>query len=37
MFRMWNVGDVGCGMFDGMEDVDLQNATSDHYITNIKN
>ena len=26
MLGMWNVGDVGCGMFAGMWNVDLQNA-----------
>ena len=29
---MWDVRDVGCGMFAGMWDVDLQNA----FLTNTK-
>ena len=33
--RMWDVPDVGCGMFAGMSDVDLQNAISDLSVMSI--
>ena len=34
MFEMWDVEDVGCGMFAGMWDVDLLNVCPDHIVTN---
>ena len=30
---MWNVRDVGCGVFAGMWDVDLQNAIKESQVS----